>query len=96
MAMTRDSAFAELCRFWNSNVQFWEKELKVDSDSSRQPMIESLTEFCNLNLEFSPNYPFCKEEYRLNPEDVKDFIMYRKMDIWGKDWENHRVGGKWD
>ena len=96
MAMNREQTMVELEKFWNSNVRFWEKELKVSSDESNQPMIESLTEFCRLQLEFSPNYMKENEECRLDPDAVKDFIKSRKMDIWGTDWENHRVGGKWD
>ena len=96
MAMTIEQTMVELENFWNSNLRFWERELKVSSDESKQPMIESLTEFCRLQLEFSPNHPYSKEENRLDPDAVKEFIKFRKMDIWGKDWENHRVGGKWD
>lgn len=48
----------------------------------------------NMELKYSPMYPFPEEKYRLDVEGVKDFFRYRKMDIYGKDWKTKTTDGR--
>lgn len=85
-----------LNRFWGGQLRFWEHEYGVSSDLNKTPAIEALTEMAALQLTYDPNVAFPKDENKLDKETVREFFKYRKMDIWGKDWEKHHLGGNWD
>lgn len=80
MGLNREETIAELDKFWETEIKYWEHKLGVTSDESKEPYIKSLEEMGNMELKYSPMYPFLEEKYRLDVDGVKDFFMYRKMD----------------
>ena len=61
--------------------------------SDKTGYIKALQEMGNMQLEYSPFYVFPNEDSRLDPDGVKDFFRYKKMDVYGKDWKNKETGG---
>lgn len=82
MSFSREETICELNKFWETEIKYWEHELGVTSDESKEPYIKSLEEMGNMELEYSPLYPFPEEKYRLDVEGVKAFFRYRKIDIY--------------
>lgn len=93
MALNRNETIETLNEFWETQISFWEKKLGVDSDESKESYVKALQEMGNMQLEYSPLLPFYHESSRLDPDGVKDFFRYRKMDIYGKDWQDKETGG---
>ena len=92
MSFSREETICELNKFWETEIKYWEHKLGVTSDESKEPCIKSLEEMENMELEYSPLYPFPEEKYRLDVEGVKDFFRYKKMNIYGKDWKTKTTG----
>ena len=93
MGFNREETIAELDKFWETEIKYWEHELGVTSDESKEPYINSLEEMGNMELKYSPFCPYPEEKYRL-VEGVKDFFRYKKMDTYGKDWKTKTTGGR--
>lgn len=93
MALNSDETIDTLNEFWETEISFWERRLGVDSDESKEPYIKVLQEMGNMQLEYSPFLPFPNEDSKLDPDGVKDFFRYKKMDAYGKDWKNKETGG---
>lgn len=94
MGLNREETISVLNKFWETEVRYRKNELGVTSDESKEPYIKSLEEMGNMELKYSPMYPYPEEKYRLNVEGVKDFFRYKKMDIYGKDWKTKTTGGR--
>lgn len=94
MGFNREETITELEKFWETEIKYWEHKLGVTSDESKEPYIKSLEEMGNMELKYSPMYPFPEEKYRLDVEGVKDFFRYKKMNIYGKDWKTKTTGGR--
>lgn len=82
--------------------EIWEKTLldcnggvkvvmsEVPIDKLRELYVKALKKFVQMELKNSSNGNI------LNSDTVKDFIMYRKRDIWSTEYEQHKLGGIWD
>lgn len=63
-------------------VRFWERELKTDSDMSKQPYINAIREIPVVD----PRVPNGR---KLDKDVREEFIKSRFMDCYGKDWERY-------
>lgn len=91
---SKQQTYYTLYKFLGEQIRVWEKEYGVSLDFDKAPAIEAITKMVTMQLEYDPTLPFPKEENKLDEETVREFFKSRKMDIWGKDWEKHRLGGK--
>lgn len=78
--MTKEETMSVLEKFFGECLRFWEKELNVTSDESKEP-------YKNAIDEIPKYYPYSPNGEKLNEEWVQEFKKYRLMDCYGKDWE---------
>ena len=81
MGWSKEEQYDTLDKFFRECVRFWERELKTDSDIDSQPYKNALKEVPKHN----PYVPFNSPEFDKSIRD--EFIKYRCMDIWGRNWE---------
>lgn len=74
--------YAILEKFFFECVRYWEKELNVSSDYSKEPYINAIKEI-------PTTYPYAPAGYALNTEIREKFIKSRYMDCYGKEWEKY-------
>jgi len=80
--MDKVETMTMLERFFGECLRYWERALKVDSDTSNEAYkhaIEDIPHHCP----YSPN----GEE--INPAWREEFRRSRLMDCYGKDWERY-------
>lgn len=70
-------------QFFSECLRFWEKELGVSSDESREPFINAIKEIPRTNPYLVGSKEVIDEQVRNN------FIKYRLMDCFGTDWKRH-------
>lgn len=70
-------------QFFNECLRYWEKELNISSDESREPFINAIKEIPRTN-------PYLVGSKEVIDESLRnDFIKYRLMDCFGQAWKNH-------
>jgi hypothetical protein len=82
MAYDKSKQQADLERFFNDCVRYWERTLKTDSDLDRQPFLNALNELPHC-------CPFVMNGEPFDDEVLRDFKKARLMDAYGLDWERH-------
>ncbi len=83
-AMKREEQLAILERFFGECLRYWERELKTNHDIDKEPYINAIKEI-------PVNYPYTPNGEPFDKEVREEFIKYRLMDCYGKDWELHRT-----
>ena len=77
-----DKQIITLEKFFGECLRYWERELGVSHDVDKRPFINAIKEIPN----YDP-YSICGEPF--NPKIRNDFIKYRLMDCYGRDWERY-------
>ena len=80
--MTKEETMRLLERFFKECLAYWERTLKVDSDTSREAYINAINDIPSTN-------PYSPNGKELNKEWVAEFRRYRLMDCYGKNWERY-------
>lgn len=78
-------------RWYADNVRFWLKQKKdaVDErEANRRALEWDLIEIYQFNHHCLHN-PYTPSGDELDKQTVLDFMKYRCMDLYGKDWESH-------
>lgn len=82
MGWSKEEQYDTLDKFFRECVRFWEHELNTNSDEDNRPYKNALEEVPKHN----PYIPFNPPELDKSVRD--EFIKYRCMDIWGRNWES--------
>ncbi len=82
-SMTKQETMEVLEKHFNACLRYWERELKVDSDLSKEAYIHAINEIATTD----PTKPSGE---KLNPEWVTEFRNHRLMDCYGNGWEEYK------
>lgn len=80
--ITKEEQYNVLLQFFYECVRFWEHELKVTSDESKEPYIHALKEVPR-------NHPKYIKGYEFDSDVRENFIKDRYMDTYGKEWKRY-------
>lgn len=80
--MTKEETMRLLERFFFECLRYWERALKVDSDTSNEAYINAINDIPSHN-------PYSPTGTELNQEWVAEFRNYRLMDCYGKEWKRY-------
>lgn len=80
--MTREYQVKLLHKHFNDCLRFWEHELKIDSDLSKEPYINAIKEIPVVD-------PTCPNGEPFDADLREDFIVSRFMDCFGKEWSRY-------
>ncbi len=78
----RDYQYSILEQFFGECVRFWEKELNVDSDLSREAWVNALKEIPETNP-----YVVQGKDYPVDRDVLERFAISRYMDCYGNEWK---------
>lgn len=82
--MNKEETMAVLEQFFGECLRYWERTLKIDSDTSNEAYKNAINDIPKRN-------PYKMNGEELNKEWVEEFRKYRLMDCYGKEWERYAV-----
>lgn len=82
MDWSKERQMEILERFFNECLRYWERTLKVDSDTDKQAYINAIEDIPHYN-------PYSMQGKQFDEEVRSQFRKYRLMDCYGTKWEQY-------